>query len=714
MSYSVAGVIENRIKKFLSEVGLLGIVDPHFLARQVLEGTIYWELKIEGKEFNQLVMFKLFSPVVMREEVFLGSVLLNCFLSQGVLRACDTGDIGRIAMVGNDIENFYYLWATSIPFELLKKKYLGKLEEILPDLYFGEKDEGCGFYGNINKMFEFHKNNIEAFPIFAIPSDYVNKLGEIARSYLKEKIADNAFQRNPTTITANLSFFLSKEGDENQSPYLLLVRAASRYNVLTLERLKETFNLTGVFDLSNKEGEKKLATAIKESLSKQKFSPEKVKKLFIDIVNAYEGLSKKDPLQWSISYCRGKSLQMSPAQVISELLSGCQMGHLSFTDSLKTITGTMAYCRSCGSKQALLVENHIIMGEDVGKFHNHSSHQVKGTPLKICVKCCVDSYLIIKLVGNTAGSLAFVPQQSSIIFHYGRHTEAETADIANVLKEVFDLIRKRRNHQIILNRLEKEKRNLAAKVEDKKGERVKSGIVDQITTNEKEVDEARAGIEECNELLLSMLGFTEEIDNIPALEIINDANIKFDRAEHYIFGIGMGDYRMMAFILPEFKHGIDKKAHDFVQQRFNNSRVTVLTVLSFLRKVCGCDGPWYYLTLPVLSEDGLSTDAFYVRTKKYSAQEVSEYYEAFTGFANKVVRWDKDILVRKIILSEKMLDDPLSVLSDVLRKSAALSKQKDSLYNVIFNQETHRSDLNSYLRYFKLFQKYQYQDKKEG
>lgn len=713
MTYSVTGVIQSRIEDFLAEARLIGTADPRFWAGKVLEKAIYWEKKLEGSKFDRLVLFRFCSPVVMREEVFLGSVLLNCFLSQCVLCACDADDLGKIAIVGNDIENFYYLWATNATFEQLQEKYFETLKKSLPELYFGEQDESKGIYGDVTKMFEFHKNNIEAFPIFAIPLNYVNKLGEMARRHILKRIRDNPFDRNPTKITANMSFFLSREGDENQSPYLLLARTVGRYGLVSLERVKEAFNLSYDFDMGSKEGEKKLKAAIQESLTKQKHIPGKVKDLFIDIVNAYEDHSREDVTRWSVGYCRDKALQLSPAEVVGELLYGCQIGYTSFAKSLEKGGNSEAYCRSCGVRQARLIENHIVMGEDVGKFHNHSSHQPAGSPLKICIKCCINSYLIVKLVGNTHGSLAFVPQQSSIIFHYGRHTEAEVKGIAKVLKEVFKSIRQRKYRQIELGRLEKEKRDLATKLEGQKGEKARTGIDKQIRGKEKEAEEARAGFKECNDLLLSLLCFTEKLDNEPALEIFSDANIELDLAEHYVFGIGTGDYRLMAFILPEFKHGIDKKPHDFVQQRFNNSRVTVLTVLSFLRKVCGCNGPWFYRTLPVLEEDGLSTDIFYVRNQKYSAREVSKYYEAFTGFANKVVRWDKDILVRKIILAEKMLDDPLVVLSDVLRKSAVLNKQKNSSYNVIFDPETRRSDLNSYLRFFKLFQEFRYKGVKE-
>ena len=109
--------------------------------------------------------------------------------------------------------------------------FLKTIEINLPELYFESKMKKRSV-GSLKKMFSFYKNNFEAFPIFALPEAFVNKLGEIARLHLLQEVKDSNFEKNPTVIIANMSFFLSKEGDENQSPYLLLARTFSRYSLI--------------------------------------------------------------------------------------------------------------------------------------------------------------------------------------------------------------------------------------------------------------------------------------------------------------------------------------------------------------------------------------------------------------------------------------------------------------------------------------------------
>lgn len=633
--------------------------------------------------------------------------------------------------MGNDLENFYYLWVTGSTLEQLAEAFLRTVEVNLPDLYLGAQDEERGIYGDPKKMFNFHKNNIEAFPVFAIPRAYVDRLGRLARENLLAEIEAGAFTRNPTVITANMSFFLSREGDENQSPYLLLARAFSRDRLVSEDELREAFHLAGTYSGTAVEIEKKLKADIKTSLEKQKYHPGKVKRLFREIVRAHHQRAGEDPEGWSVVYSRKKALPLSPREVVAALAEEARLGFYSFAGAggfpesarggfpeeaaEKQQTSRNTCCRSCGSGRAALVDNHIIMGEDVGKFHNQTIRQ--GSALeKICVRCCVEAYLVNKLVGNVPGSLAFVPQQASVIFHYGRHKDEEIKAIAAVLKDVFSLVRERRNLASEMGRLHKEKKELEARLAAAKGAKTKENYASQLAGKDKEIQEREASYQECSRDLLAVLNRLKTSGGLPgsgltlgepALEIIADAGIFLDSAEHYIFGIGLGEYRLMAFILPQIRHRLEKKAHDYVQQRFNNSRVTVLTVLAFLRKICGCAGPWYYLTLPALTTEGFSTDAFYVRGQKYSAAQVYAYYENFTGFANEVVRGGPDVLERKILLTERLLTEPLVVLAEVLRKSGALARQDEPVYSVIYDPVARKPALEKYLGYFKQFQNYQ-------
>ena len=48
-----------------------------------------------------------------------------------------------------------------------------------------------------------------------------------------------------------------------------------------------------------------------------------------------------------------------------------------------------------------------------------------------------------------------------------------------------------------------------------------------------------------------------------------------------MFGVGLGNYRLMVFILPQIKYRVEKKAHNYIQERFSASRTNILIMLSF-------------------------------------------------------------------------------------------------------------------------------------
>jgi hypothetical protein len=140
--------------------------------------------------------------------------------------------------------------------------------------------------------------------------------------------------------------------------------------------------------------------------------------------------------------------------------------------------------------------------------------------------------------------------------------------------------------------------------------------------------------------------------------------------EHHVLGLGYGGYRLMLFILPQLKWG-GKEGHDFVQKRFSKSRIAVFTLLAFLRRLCGCDGPYYFQSLPTLAPGGFNRDTFYVRNRALSVKETLDKYEAITNFARRVVKYEqgRSPLVEWILLAERFLDDPLGTFSDMLRDS---------------------------------------------
>jgi hypothetical protein len=141
----------------------------------------------------------------------------------------------------------------------------------------------------------------------------------------------------------------------------------------------------------------------------------------------------------------------------------------------------------------------------------------------------------------------------------------------------------------------------------------------------------------------------------------------------------MGGYRMILFVLPQIRAPRDKE-HDFAQSRFSHSRVTVTALLSFLRELCGCDGPFYYQSLPTLTPDAFQRETFYVRDEPISVQQAQNEYEAVTQLAWKLIKRRKptesgsELFTRKILLAEQFLTDPLGKFAAIMRDSAILGQ----------------------------------------
>jgi len=140
--------------------------------------------------------------------------------------------------------------------------------------------------------------------------------------------------------------------------------------------------------------------------------------------------------------------------------------------------------------------------------------------------------------------------------------------------------------------------------------------------------------------------------------------------EAQVLPLGVGHYRLLAFVLPQLQPGRDE-ALDFVQRRFSRSRLAAFTLLALLRKLCGCDGPYYFQSVPTLAPGGFDPNTFYVQGKAENVEETLCRYSAIINFARRVVkrREGHSLLADWILLAERLEEDPLGMFSDVLRDS---------------------------------------------
>jgi len=196
-------------------------LDGQTIAGLVADGSVYWEQSLhDGSTF---ALIRLFSPVVRREEVFLGNILLNDFLSKALIRSAEQHGPSRMALLANDLENYYYLYHGPEALEDVAEAFRQEILASLPGLYFDDEDPERGIYGDMGRMLTFYKSNIEPFPIFAVPRPLLPEL--LAKvSWRLQELASND-ESNINVILAILSFFYAKNGAEMQSFYAFLRRA---------------------------------------------------------------------------------------------------------------------------------------------------------------------------------------------------------------------------------------------------------------------------------------------------------------------------------------------------------------------------------------------------------------------------------------------------------------------------------------------------------
>jgi len=628
----------------LNNWGLANTVSGHTVASRVSDGAAYWEQAFP--DGSHLAMIRLYSPVVRREEVFLGNVLLNDFLSKALMRAVEQGGLGRMALLANDLENYYYLYHGEAALDQIAERFRQEILDSLPDLYFGDEDPARGIYGDVGRMLTFYKSNIEPFPVFVVPRDLLPELLAKVSQRLRELVDDQ--ETNINVILAILSFFYARDGTEMQSFYAFLSRAMNE-GLLPADAMRRA-----------------LALGPGEGLDKNVFT-ERKKSQLIDRVQLRDAIErflgkvqqqiKEGCAETVAANLASKMPTLSPAQAASVLAQGVQLGFLTLWEIGGRVDADRRMpCRFCGADAAIIAEKNITGGFGAGRFYNQSA-KLRPFEEALCGRCGISSYLVIKLLGMHVArpqprAKDFpVPKQFNIVFHYGHHDEAGAQRLAAMLDYLFERITS------FQQRAREEKRPFSVEY-----------MREELTRWEKE----RQAAELCpaGEIPSAEEAFAALIadDTVaPGLETLGQMRTD---VQAQVLPLGVGDYRLLAFILPQLQPGRDE-ALDFVQRRFSRSRLAAFTLLALLRKLCGCEGPYYFKSVPTLSPGGFDVNTFYVQGKAENADDAIRHFSAIGNFARRVVKWQEghSLLADWILLAERLEEDALGTFSDVLRDS---------------------------------------------
>ncbi|MBA3472014.1 MAG: hypothetical protein H0T57_02095 [Rubrobacter sp.] len=707
---NVMDIVRRQAEGALNRLDAREVVMAEHVADSVLRQTAYWEMPIQDDD--KLLFVRFFSPAVQREEVFLGNVLFNAFLNKAFARAVAESESNEAELVANDLESYYFLVRATSDVTQLSNMFRSEVERSLPDLFFGEQDEARGVYGSVETMLGFVKANVEPFPVFIMPYVYAERLEKAVRESLLRKIEKSPLDRNPTSIMANLAFFYSHDGADMQSPYLFLARLALRHGVVAENDLRQALNLKKNEELGDEAALKKSIENSFKQKEGRTFSSAHLRQLLEKaVVNLGEKVNEQ-PDMWLMPYIRNKFLSHDEKALADSLLGGVSLGHVPVS-SLKAEVDVG--CRVCGVRLVEAEDKSILMGQNP-YFNNQSSKQKNKQSPKTCLRCATCAYLMVKLIGSEAVGQPQVPKTYNLIFHYGRHNDEEVDHLTSTIDLVWSLVRQRREVEQIRRDVHEQIRNLKAKLEREQDERKKDELEAELNGKITELERTEANVAKVEDDIFAACPWLKDSNESPvpwensSLDALANIQMSETKVERHVLGLGLGGYRMVLFVLPQIRAPYDAKEHDFAQRRFSDSRVTVTALLSFLRELCGCDGPFYYQSLPTLTPEAFQRDTFYVRDEPISVEQARNEYEVITQLAWRLV-WQRgsDGFVRKVILAEKLLEDPLGTLGGVMRDSAILGQSKGSYRRLPggYRQDWKAQDLTEYADFIRRLSKLQ-------
>jgi hypothetical protein len=699
---STKEIIQQQAEQALHALNVQGHGLAAEVADSVLRQAVYWEKPLPNG--NRLLFMRLFSPVVMRQEIFLGNVLFNAFLGQAFTRAVQQVG-GTAAPVANDLENYYFLICTSTDLPVLAKTFRAEVEHSLPELFFGKPNPARGIFGELGGMFTFRKSDFEPFPVYAVPQFLDRHLERAIRREVKELLQPQMFKEEitPRTVLTALAFFYGRTsggvGDAQSFANFIehLTNEPGYDGLLSPDKVKKAFNIDYVS--KNK---------VKQSLDDKNYSKSELRQLAVDLLADLTASIDSGSDKWRLGFLRsaGKFISTSPEEYLALLFSGAQLGYLQMST---TTSGTDIPCRLCHKAAVAVEDRYIVTGLTSFKFHNQS---VRKSPQKLCARCALYSYLTQKLLGTAmvlvGGKLPQIPKNYNIIFHYGKHSDAEVAHLVQQIDRVWELVRQHRDTTSIRREVTKAYEALAQKTEQQRDAKKRAALQADLARTQAELQQAQAAVAQVEVDIFAECPWMRDLDSSPvpsenpALDVIGNLQLSDSRVERHVLGLGMGGYRMILFVMPQIRPPRDAKDQNFAQSRFSNSWVTVITFLSFLNQLCGCDGPFYYQSLPNLTEEAFQPGVFNVRNRSISAKDVQNKYAMISELAWQM-KWRQGSkgFVEKVILAEKLLTDPLGMFSTIMRDSPILG-QREGGYKKLkteYRRDWGAQDLTEYARF---------------
>lgn len=696
------------------------------------------------------VVFRLFNAVSQREEVFVGNVLFNDYISKLLLRAYREIEKynGRIELVYNNLENFYYVIEQvnieKFSLEELEDDFKNYFEENLEELFFEDEDLEKGIYGEFKNLMLGQGSNYISLPLTILPSFFEKKFKDKFIKNLdffsnQEQISmmalywsatgsemqsyDNFFSKellNPKVNIKPVKHILNDDEKKRieqirkislelskqkklinliEDLYLLYVQHKGEFEDFKIELLnnkcfKENIKelptvsntiLDKIIKVNNLLQSNRLVDFFKEVKKlKNKMKAKKYNLLKTELekvletvennlielnevpsfnkvqnLNDYdfEGFNNfKDQIVnlKYISYQKEKLLNLDKKEYISEIFRS-----INITSKLDKICSKKDKCYVCYKNVKRVISKNLLTGGKEEKFTNDNVDTSKN----ICLKCSVYIWLKLKYLGSYFSGNVF-PEKRNLVFFYGQISDERINQIQGILNSLYYCTQ---NPSVYTYEM-----------------------IDE-SIEELEKDNLEEESSEVDDLLQELIESDEENNNQrpakvpPTIWSWYENGQQSDKVNTHIFSIGQGENRLYTFVLP---YALGRS--DEIQKKFSQNRVAVYSMLSFLSRLTGIKGGFYYLSTPRLNDEFDDENMFYYKDKarKGSLKE----YELLTEVAWKLIderkiSFNKNkskaeiAFERRLKLAGNLNKLPLITLSKIYRELIA-DERKSNYKNI--------------------------------
>ena len=671
------------VRDFLAEHA--PTVPVEAVAEAISQRTLVWEPDRHSEE--RLLLVRLTGHMLEREEVFMGSLLFADWLRKSFIHTVDENKLGSILPVTNDLEAGYFLLATRVGTKELAGALRAYVGAHLAELFLGDEDTDRGLHGSFAGMFSIPKSDFEPFPIFSVPRFLLRELEEqvrqvlrelIKRRFIRTRIAQKGREEVGVSldyrlVQSTMAFFYGRTSGgigDSQSHNTFMARLVTEYGVITAEELAKAYGLPadicpGPSSMTPDVARQAYKDAIDEAVKNHSFDESALQTLLTHVLDRFaedidaqpEGADLPSTGQpylqsWFLPFIRGsgKPIAIERPAYVDALLHRVTLG----AETLALApAGDGWICRTCGEQQAIVAEKNILLGVSVGKFYNQLPNQPQASGRRICVRCALFSYLGTKLFGATTAGKFPVPKQDNLIFHFGRHTAEQVRQLDRRLGTVLKMLKDMEEERIrdaLAKQIEQEQVVLDLQAQ-------KEGLKERI----RHLDALGEAISPEEQETLFQI-----VEQLGKQEFKGLADLMRQAPKWQVIDLGMGQERLMAFALPKMKDDLE-----LADKRFVRARLTVYALIALLQDVCGCDGPFFFRTLPRLDEPEQRIPGyFYVERHVISAEEYRKRYAAAAAFAWGVTKGrGRDGLKDWLGMSERLVAEPLETFAQVLRDS---------------------------------------------